>query len=131
MILLESSAFIENLRFNGRGDIKARVKSALLSSQAVLCEPVLLELWAGCRAGKERQALEVFEETLPILECDATVWSLARQNAKLFRAKGQTFSNFDILIFSLALRHEAGIIAVDKAYAKMRNILRKELGLSG
>ncbi len=125
MILLESSAFIENLRENGRRDIKARVKAALLNSKAALCEPVLLELWGGCKAGKEAKVLKAFESTLPMLECDALVWHHARNNARLFRAKGFTFSNFDILIFSIALRHNAGIIAVDKAYAQMRDTLRK------
>jgi len=125
VILLESSAFIENLRAGGRRDIKARVKAALLASKAVLCEPVMLELWAGCKAGKEAKVLRQFESTLPSLPCDAEAWQLARRNAILFRSRGLTFSNFDILIFSIALRHNAGIIAVDKAYAKMRDAVRK------
>lgn len=128
MILLESSAFIENLRKNGRRDIKARVKSALLASKAALCEPVLLELWSGCKAGKEAEVLEAFQATLPILACDALVWKYAKENTRYFRSKGLTLSNFDILIFSIALRHNAGIIAVDKAYAKMRDTLRSAHG---
>ena len=127
MILLESSAFIENLRANGRRDIKARVKAAILASRACLCEPVMLELWAGCRAGKEAKALKQFESTLPFLECDTATWRLARENARLFRAKGLTCSNFDILIFSIAVRHNAGLIAVDKIYAKMRDTFRRSL----
>lgn len=123
MILLESSAYIENLRKGGRQDIKARVRAALLASKAAMCEPVLLELWAGCR-GAEAAVLKSFESTLPKLECDAEVWRLARENAVLFRSKGQTFSNLDILIFSIALRHNAGIIVVDKAFAKMRDLVR-------
>lgn len=127
MILLESSAYIENLRKNGRRDIKARVQAALLASEAALCEPVLLELRGGCRAGKDSKALQAFESTLPLLPCDEIVWQYAKENARLFRSKGFTFSNFDILIFSIALRHNAGIIAVDKAYLKMRDVLRKSL----
>jgi len=128
VILLESSALIESFRKNARKDIIARVRNAIINGEAAVCEPILLELWAGASGLSEKKKIQEISETLAILECDAMVWSLARQNAKLFRAKGQTFSNFDILIFSLALRHEAGIIAVDKAYAKMRNIVRKELG---
>jgi predicted nucleic acid-binding protein len=125
VILLESSAFIENLRENGRRDIKGRVKAALLASRAVLCEPVLLELWAGCSGKKEAKALKAFEATLPILACDSLAWQLAKEHTQIFRAQGLTFSNFDILIFSIAFRHGAGIIAVDKAYAKMRDALKK------
>lgn len=52
---------------------------------------------------------------------------LARVIAIFFRSQGLTFSNFDILIFSTALRHNAGLIAVDKAYQKMRDAMRKSL----
>jgi predicted nucleic acid-binding protein len=125
VILLESSALIESFRANARKDILARVRHAITSDVAVVCEPVLLELWAGVRGADEKKKITQLQNILPSLECDAETWLLAKENAALFRSKGLTFSNFDILIFSTALRHNAGIIAVDKAYAKMRDTVRK------
>jgi predicted nucleic acid-binding protein len=125
VILLESSALIESFRKNARKDILARVRHAVVTGQAAVCEPVLLELWAGASGASEKKKIREISDLLPSLDCDAEAWRMARQNAILFRSKGGTFSNFDILIFSIALRHNAGIIAMDKAYAKMRNILNK------
>lgn len=125
MILLESSALIESFRRSARKDFLARVRNAIVSGRAVVCEPVLLELWAGASGHSEKKKIEEIQSLLPSLECDALAWRIARENAILFRSKGLTFSNFDILIFSIALRHNAGIIAVDKAYANMRDIVSK------
>lgn len=120
MILLETSALIENLRAGGRKDIKARVQAAILSTDAALCEPVLLELWAGAIGRKDAKVIRAFEDALPILECDKEVWRLAKEHARKFRANGLTFLNVDILIFSIAVRHNARIVAVDKAFGQMR-----------
>lgn len=124
MILLESSALIESFRKKGRADIRARVQAALLSSVAAVCDPVLLELYAGAAGSKELDLISDYEKNLPILPCDDKAWSLARNYARLFRSKGQTFSNFDILIFALAKRHNAGLIAMDRAFKKMNALLR-------
>jgi len=123
VILLETSALIENLRASGRKDIKARVQAAILSTDAALCEPVLLELWAGAIGKKDAKVISAFEDALPTLECDTEVWQLAKKHAREFRAMGLTFSNVDILIFSIAVRHNAHIVAVDKAFAQMREAL--------
>ncbi len=124
MILLESSALIEAFRKKGRADIRARVQAALLSNAAAVCDPVLLELYAGAAGRKELDMIGEYEKNLPILPCDDKVWSLARDYARLFRSGGKTFSNFDILIFALAKRHEAGLIAMDRAFRKMHELVR-------
>ena len=124
MILLESSALIESFRKKGRGDIRARVQAALLSNSAAVCDPVLLELYAGAAGRKDIDMIGDYEKHLPVLPCDDKVWKLAREYARLFRSSGKTFSNFDILIFALAKRHNAGIIAMDQAFKKMNELLR-------
>lgn len=125
MILLETSAFVENFREKGRKDIKARVAAALLSGAAVLCEPVLLELWSGAVGKKDSSLLKDFEETLPVLECNQAIWQLSKKYAVLFRSKGLTVTNMDLLIFTIAVYHGASIIAVDRAFAKMRDALKE------
>lgn len=124
MILLESSALIEAFRKKGRADIRARVQAALLSNAAAICDPVLLELYAGAAGRKELDMISDYEKNLPVLQCDGRVWDLARDYARLFRSNGKTFSNFDILIFALARRHNAGIIAMDRAFKKMYELVR-------
>lgn len=124
MILLESSALIESFRKKGRADIRARVQAALLSNAAAVCDPVLLELYAGAAGRKDLDMIGDYEKNLPVLPCDEKVWNLAKTYARLFRDSGKTFSNFDILIFALARRHNAGIIAMDRAFKKMHELVR-------
>ncbi len=124
MILLESSALIESFRKKGRADIRARVQAALLSNVAAVCDPVLLELYAGAAGKKELEMIREYEQNLPVLACDSEVWISAREYARLFRSRGKTFSNFDILIFALVKRHNAGIIAMDRAFRKMHELVK-------
>ena len=123
MILLESSALIESFRKKGRADIRARVQAALLSSAAAICDPVLLEFYAGAAGRKELEMIADYEKNLPILPCDDKVWKLARDYARLFRSKGKPFSNFDILIFALTKRHNAGLITMDRAFRRMQELV--------
>jgi|GEM_PF-2862918 len=127
MILLESSALIESFRRKGRADIRARVQAALLSNAAAVCDPVLLELYAGAAGRKDLDMIGDYEKNLPILPCDDKVWSLAREYARLFRSRGKTFSNFDILIFALARRHQAGLISMDRAFKKMHELVSDKI----
>lgn len=122
MILLESSALIESFRKKGRADIRARVQAALLSNSAAMCDPVLLELFAGAKGEKELALLRDYELHLPVLPCDNEAWALARSLAQNFRRQGKSFSNLDILIFAIARRHSAGIIAMDRAFQQMHRL---------
>lgn len=74
MILLESSALIESFRRNGRKDILARVRNAVVTGVAALCEPVMLELWAGAKGRLEKIKIQEMQNLLPMLECDAGGW---------------------------------------------------------
>ncbi len=124
MILLETSALIEAWRKNGRADAKARVESALRSGKAALCPPVVLELRAGLRRVEEFQLLEDYLEVVELLEVDTAVWNLAGERTRFFRERGLTVSNFDTLIFSVAERHNADIVTVDRHFAMMREALK-------
>ena len=115
-ILLESSALIEAARKKGRGDIRARVKAAMLSGQAVICEPVLLELMNGARGSKERKYIADLGKTLPMLTCGPDQWSYAITKAKSLRSRGKTTGNFDILIYAIAATHNCDILTIDKGF---------------
>ena len=72
-----------------------------MSNAAAVCDPVLLELYAGAAGRKDLDMIGDYEKNLPVLPCDDKVWNLAKEYACLFRSSGKTFSNFDILIFAL------------------------------
>lgn len=124
MILLETSALIEAWRKNGRGDVKARVESALRSGRAALCQPVVLELSAGLREPEELKLLQDYLDVLPLLPITDAVWQLAAKRAHLFRARSLTVSNFDTLIFATAEYHNANIVTIDRHFAQMREVLK-------
>lgn len=125
MILLETSALIEALRKNGRADAKARVESALRSGKAAICQPVILEMRAGLKHGREFDLLQEFIEVTTMLPLSDAIWELAGKRARLFREKGVTVSNFDTLIFSVAEHHNADIVTVDRHFGLMRDALKK------
>jgi len=123
MILLDTSALIEALREKGQGDIRARVGSALRSGEAVICEPVLLELYQGARGAKEIQMVKEYENVLTQLKCTDQVWKTSFSHAQKLRKKGVTVPNIDILIYSISRFYRADLLSCDGHFTKIIHAL--------
>ncbi len=76
-----------------------------------------LELWNGARGEQERKALREFARTLPNLDVDNRVWTMAYDMARQAGARGVTVPAADILIAACARFHGAILETSDSDFA--------------
>lgn len=105
MKLVDTSAWIQQLRTKGDPEVRKRVESLLLQGEAVWCAPVRLELWAGVGKDPERKILNHFAKALPDLPITHEVWNHAQQLADRARRKGLRAPAMDFLIAACARHH--------------------------
>ena len=113
MTLIDTSAWIEQLRRGGDASVRRQVEALLAAGDAAWCPLVRLELWNGARGGKERTALKEMNETLPSLTMDGAVWDLAATLASTARQRGITVPATDLLVASCARHHEVPLLHHD------------------
>ena len=92
------------------------LEQALLAGSVVTCGVVQYELLQGIRKpGEEEMILSAFQ-AVPFLEMTQSLWSEAGRLAAQLRSKGHTLPLSDILIATLAKKHSAAILTVDKHF---------------
>ena len=101
-VLIDTSSWIEALRFSGREDVRQRVLSLMTDGRAVWCDMVAVELWNGARGEYEKRKLSELEKEITCLESTPDVWQKCRQ-------AGQTVPSSDIVITACALSDDAEI----------------------
>lgn len=115
-VLIDTSAWIDALRSDGDGVVGAAVTDLAADGRAVLCEPVLLELWSGAQGEAEIAMLHSLERELPCLPATGEVWALARQLARRCRAAGVTVPAIDLLVLAHARHHEVQLLQRDRHF---------------
>ncbi len=113
MKLIDTSAWIHQMRPQGDPAVRARVEALLRAGEAAWCDLVRLEIWAGIGSERERRALRQYEAVIPELPIDVGVWQAARDLASRTRRAGRTIPAADILICACARRHGVGIEHAD------------------
>lgn len=113
MKLIDTSAWVQQLRRQGDPVVKARVNELLRSGQASWCALVRLELWAGVRGDAEREALRAYEQVIPEHAITDGVWSLACELGDRARRGGLTFPPADLLIAACARHHQLEVEHAD------------------
>lgn len=113
MTLVDTSAWIHQMRTKGDPVVRARVEDLLRAGEAAWCDMVRLEVWAGVGNERERSALREYEAVLPSLAIDDEVWQSAFALASRARAGGKTIPPSDILIHACARRHGTEIEHAD------------------
>lgn len=116
MTLIDTSAWIEQLRRGGDASVRRQVETLLAVGDAAWCPLVRLELWNGARGENERAALAEMEETLPSLAIDAAVWAQAVTLASTAREQGITVPATDLLIASCARQHDVPLLHHDRHF---------------
>ena len=116
MTLIDTSAWIEQLRRGGDASVRTQVEALLASGEAAWCPLVRLELWNGARGEEERTALTEMEETLPSLAIDAAVWDHAATLASGARKQGITVPATDLIVASCARHHEVALLHFDRHF---------------
>lgn len=62
IVLIDTSSWIEALRFNGRVDVRKKVKALMTEGRAAWCDMVAIELWNGAKGDYEKQKLLELEK---------------------------------------------------------------------
>jgi hypothetical protein len=57
VVLVDTSSWIEALRFAGRANVRERVRVLMTDARAAWCDMVAVELWNGAKGNYERQRL--------------------------------------------------------------------------
>jgi len=111
--LIDTSAWIHQMRPRGDPVVKARVEALLRAGEAAWCAMVRLEIWSGIGDERERRMLRDYEGVLPELPIDPAVWASACDLAGRLRLAGKTVPASDALIFACARHHRAEIDHAD------------------
>lgn len=113
MTLIDTSAWVEQLRATGDAAVRARVEALLQTGRAAWCAVVRLELWAGVGNEKERATLRAYAQELPELLIDDEVWDEACELASRCRAAGKSAPASDLLIAACARHHQIPVETAD------------------
>lgn len=116
MKLVDTSAWIHQMRSKGDPSVRARVETLLQAGEAAWCAMVRLEIWAGVGTETERRALREYEAVLPNLVIDDDVWQSAFDLASRARRVGKTIPPSDILIFACARHHGVEVEHADSHF---------------
>jgi predicted nucleic acid-binding protein len=114
--LVDTSSWIEALRFDGRSEVRQRVLRLLIEGQAAWCDLVSLELWNGARGGYEKKKLAELEKEIILLPTTDKVWRLARELARKSREAGKTLPASDLVISACGLFHKVEIEHCDQHF---------------
>ncbi|HMB81284.1 MAG TPA: PIN domain-containing protein [Vicinamibacterales bacterium] len=123
--LVDTSAWIELFRPVGDPAVRRAVEEATREGNAVLCDMVLLELWAGAGGAHERGLIARLASDVEILTTDAEVWKAAHALAGTCRAAGVTAPANDLLIAACAEHHGVELLERDAHFARIAAARKK------
>lgn len=122
MKLVDTSAWIEQLRRDGDTVVRSRVEALLSEGEAAWCPVVRLELWNGARGDGEHRVLREMERGLVCLEIENAVWDRAVAMAASARAKGITVPSTDLLVAACARHHGVALEQSDSHFDLIASI---------
>ena len=113
MKLVDTSAWIHQMRAKGDPAVRARVEALLRAGEAAWCAMVRLEIWAGVGNEREWRILREYEAVVPDLPIDEAAWQAACDLGSRARRAGKTIPASDILICACARQHGVAIEHAD------------------
>jgi len=121
-VLIDTSSWIEALRFDGDEGVRSRVAAALGEGRARLVHIVLLELWNGARGAREQRELAHVAEAVPVLPATDEVWAEAVRLAVSCRRAGVTAPATDLLVYACAQVHGVNLEYSDRHFDDIRGV---------
>ncbi len=122
-VLIDTSAWIEALRRDGKGAIRDAVSDVTRNGRAILCDMVLLELWIGARGDAERDVLLALEADVLTLPTTPEVWQEARRLGQVCRSRGLTVPATDLLIAAFAKHHGLDLLHNDRHFPLISGVV--------
>lgn len=124
MILVDTSAWIEYLRAT-KSPIHKRLTELIASGSVVAStQPIIMELRQGARDAADEKRIRSILVSALLLPFLANVdFDAAADIYRACRNDGHSVHSLDCMIASVALRHEAAILAADTDFAKITRIV--------
>ena len=113
--LIDSSLWVDFTRAKSPRALKQAILPWLQDERASLCEPVAFEVLRHATPA-EREQLESWFSTFPLLPTPATLWRDAAELGRRCRQNGHTPGSLDLLIAALAIHHDAELISFDSDF---------------
>jgi predicted nucleic acid-binding protein len=123
--LVDTSAWIETLRKGGDASIRETVTELTHAGTAVVCPPVLVELWNGAGGDAETQHVQQIERYLASVPITPAVWEIAKTLARDARRAGLTIPVADLVIFACAEHHGLGLVHDDDHFVDLARLRSK------
>lgn len=118
MVLVDSSAWIEGFRKNGKLEVKLALEGLLEAYEAQWCSPVRLEVLGGARK-EERTRLGNHFSVIPYRPCKQEDWDRAVVLAWKLRGNGLNVPWLDVLIASIAIHDNIRLYALDAHFTEI------------
>jgi len=122
MVLVDTSAWVEFHRRDGKLEVKMAMVGLLDALEATLCGPVEMEFLGGARP-HELPRLKAEWAIIPYLRNDQKLWRSAAATYSRLRAKGLVVPWNDALIATIALEAQCRVYAVDKHFTAMAPLI--------
>jgi hypothetical protein len=128
MTLIDTSAWIEFFRREGKQGIKLRVAEFIELDEAAYCGPVSFEIMTGAR----KSELSVINKAFGfsnLLDFPDACWLRSAEIEKELRTKGITVPRYDIFVAAAALHHDVPLYVDDRHFEIIRDAAAKALKL--
>lgn len=119
MWLIDTSAWVEFLRADGKPEVADEVASLLSSGEAAACPLVELELRNGTRDADEDAKLAGLFDSIVMFAMDESVWERAVELASTLRRAGVTVPAIDLAIFACADTNGVRVLAQDRHFTML------------
>jgi predicted nucleic acid-binding protein len=124
LILVDTSAWIENIR--GTRSVIDRRLIDLIASESVVAttQPVVMEILQGARSAEHAEQLVSILNVFRLIAFDPDIdFENAAAIYRGCRDRGHSVHSLDCMIASVALRHDAAILSGDADFAKIASVV--------
>ncbi len=115
IILIDTCAWIDFFK-SQTGQLGNQVAKLIEMNQAAITGIVITELLQGIKNEKESKRLQLLLQSIHYLKTEENDWIKAGQLAGNLRTKGLTLPLTDVLIATIAQRHDISILTIDKHF---------------
>lgn len=126
--LIDTSVWIDVFHSKTSSAIRAAATDAINRSDAVLCEPVRLELLRGVPR-RDAARIESHIATAPMLPTPPSLWNDALLILQACTRKGSAVNTMNGLIATIAMKHKAVVVSFDHDFLIVQEVcgLRVEI----
>ncbi len=120
MKIIDTSAWIEYYRKNGKKKYKTEIRTALKGNICAICGIIKTEILFHTKTKKEFELLDSDLSGIHWFETDKTIYNKASEVGYNLKRKGITIPATDLIIASCALIYKSEIVHLDKHFEKIK-----------